>query len=131
MKLLVITHVPDPEGSPRDAWGNLAAPLGELWVLESERGPLTRLERFRALPAGLSLSLRRKVFTVGELLVVDDDGREIGGRNRKPSKWGVGFSTFSLGELNEAIALVLQIITTRDEANLTFNADAPTEGQGT
>ncbi len=106
MKLLVITKVPNPDTDGPLAQGNLAAPLAELWVLETRQGPLTRLEKFMGLPAGFSTVLRKEVFAVGDLLLVDDDGREIVGRGRKPSKWGIEYKTFEKWEGEHAIELI-------------------------
>ena len=36
-----------------------------------------------------------RVFYIGELLILDGFGREIGYPGRKPSKWGVRYETFS------------------------------------
>lgn len=44
-------------------------------------------------PALLILS-RMPVFAVGEILILDDDGREIAGHGRKPSKWAVTCEEF-------------------------------------
>lgn len=40
------------------------------------------------------LSLRTRVFVPGEILVLDDGGREIGGRGRAPGKWDVTLEHF-------------------------------------
>jgi len=106
MKLLVITWVPDPDGPGLEAQGNMAAPLAELFVKPSQDAQPVRLETFGGLPRGLSLVLLRQVFAKGELLLVDDDGRELGGRMRKPSKWHVKTQSFELSELESAIELV-------------------------
>jgi len=36
-----------------------------------------------------TLVFRQPVFMMGEILILDGDGREIGGRMRKPDKWDV------------------------------------------
>ncbi|SRR5712692_3372715 len=121
MKLLVITLVPDPLGP--DAIGNLAAPLGELYMVEpglsirhDNMQPATPLER---LNPALALSLRKTVFSTGEILIVDEDGREIGGAFRKPEKWGVHFDTFGLEEIEAAIALARTVCLPEVEATTT------------
>src|SRR3989344_3160310 len=48
-------------------------------------------------------------FRVGEILVVDGYGREVGGRRRKPSKWCVSFEEFRLGQLDTAIRLAEEV----------------------
>ena len=40
-------------------------------------------------------SIKGPVFVLGEILVVDESGREIGGKGRKPSKWWVEHETFN------------------------------------
>ena len=41
-----------------------------------------------------AMAFRAPVFDIGEILVLDLDGREIGGRGRKPSKWDVKCEVF-------------------------------------
>ena len=77
-EFIVITKVPTP---PED--GNLATALGDLFYASGEPvPPMTQL--------GLSIP----VFTLGEIIVADTNGREIGGRGRKPAKWFVEHETF-------------------------------------
>lgn len=40
-----------------------------------------------------------RTFQVGELLVVDADGREVGPRNRRPAEWNVDYEVFDYPEL--------------------------------
>jgi hypothetical protein len=40
------------------------------------------------------LMLRTPVFVAGEILILDDSGREVAGKGRKPDKWGVKFEYF-------------------------------------
>lgn len=53
------------------------------------------------LPFSAILSLRMPVFTLGEILILGEDGREVVGAGRKPSKWGV--RTEEYDDLNQAI----------------------------
>lgn len=61
---------------------------------------LSPITRFLG-PAAL-LSLRAPVFTLGEILLLDEDGREVDGPGRKPSKWGVSIQEFET--LDDAVA---------------------------
>ncbi len=71
----VVTEVPDATGDFME--GNLAMP-GPLYDQSSK--PVNPL---------VMLSLRTPVFHRGEILVMDLEGREVGGLGRKPSKWYV------------------------------------------
>lgn len=116
MRLAVVTWVPDPEGP--EGRGNLAAVIGELFVDETggriaAQAPIVRLEHMRGLSTqqaiGFVLSLRHEVFHIGEILVLDDDGREIGWPQRKPEKWHVRTQRFGIHEIEAAIALASQL----------------------
>lgn len=87
----VITRVPDPPD------GNLAAILDLFYVprpqeARPEHGYREQVER---LPPTVALALRAPVFDLGEVLVLNSDGREIVGRGRKPSKWDVDCETYA------------------------------------
>lgn len=41
-----------------------------------------------------AMALRVPVFTKGEVLILDDDGREVDGERRKPGKWNVRTEEF-------------------------------------
>jgi len=77
-KFAVITRVPDPT---KDR-GNLGA-LIAYKVSGDEVNPF------------MAPSFFQEVFSLGEIIVVDEWGREIGGVGRKPSKWGVESEVFS------------------------------------
>lgn len=82
----VITKVPDPKHSD----GNLASV-----VLYADGGG------FHPLAAQIALSGRIPVFTLGEVLILNADGREPFGEGRKPNKWDVSYEDFST--IEEAI----------------------------
>lgn len=71
----VVTDVPDGPGDFIE--GNLSMP-----------GPLYD-QKYNPVNPLVMLSLRTPVFHRGEILVMDADGREVGGLGRKPSKWDV------------------------------------------
>jgi len=56
----------------------------------------------------LWISLRTPVFSVGEILILGPDGREIGSPGRKPSKWGVTCEHFD--DLDTAVARALEVM---------------------
>lgn len=90
MTFTVITRVPDPE---KGEDGNLALALPIYFELN---GKVQALSPLTALP------LRMPVFALGEILILDDYGREYGGLGRKPSKWAVETEEFA--DLPAAIA---------------------------
>ena len=98
VKLAVVTRV-----GPAEEGGNLAVAM-DLW---QENTPPTRYDpigTWKPAPVMLQLSLRSRVFIPGEILVLDDDGREVAGRGRKPGKWDVSIETFDTLEAAAARA---------------------------
>ena len=88
MKFLVITKVPPPESG-----GNMAVPM-DIYI-RIENDPEGRCEPLpNNIQAALFLGCAQPVFTLGEILIVGEDGREVAGRGRKPSKWSVEVETF-------------------------------------
>lgn len=79
----VITKIPNPH----DDDGNLAA------AIVYGKGLTPQLQ------ALLLIHGRTEVFSLGEILIVNSDGREIGGNGRKPSKWNVSAEYFLTVEL--------------------------------
>lgn len=54
------------------------------------------------------INARLPVFHQGEILILDESGREIGGLQRKPSKWSVVIEVFD--NLDEAITIAQKTI---------------------
>lgn len=101
MKFGVVVSVPEGE----EVAGNLAVPTSGVWVARDPRDPM------RVEPVGphMLLALRVPVFAMGEILVLDESGREIAGPMRKPSKWSVGVELFDTIELAVARAKALAL----------------------
>lgn len=105
MEFCVITHVPDAENGES---GNLASvfPLYrqvEVPSIENDyKGKVEHINDFSLL------SLRSPVFTVGEILILGSDGREVGPIGRKPSKWDVGWETYK--DLDVAVARAQEVM---------------------
>jgi hypothetical protein len=98
----VITRVPDPP-----ELGNLAAALDVFIVTDartSERGYAEAVER---VPPQVAVNLRAPVFTLGEVLVLGSDGRELVSPGRMPSKWDVDCETYA--DVNSAIIRSWQV----------------------
>ena len=88
MILAVVTRVP-PDGDQ----GNLAVQV----PLFQDRGNVGLGDPLPAADPMLVISLRGPVFTIGEILVLDEKGgREVGGHGRKPGKWDVGLEYFEV-----------------------------------
>lgn len=94
MKFGVVVRVPEGE----DVAGNLALPMAGAWISKHPQDP-TRVE---PVPPALLLALRCPVFHRGEILVLDEDGREVAGHGRKPSKWDVDVELFET--IEQAVA---------------------------
>lgn len=97
---IVITKV------PKDETGN--------WAMDGESRPAIQVRQGSFIlqkphlseqAAAESLLGRMKsVFFVGELILVDLNGRELSYPQRKPSKWDVEMKTFPFEKVDEAIA---------------------------
>lgn len=110
MKYGVVTRVPDP--GVKGGTGNLA--VGQVYVLTELPGPDNGFMG-RVAPAwqalnipGLVVAIRVAVFTLGEVLVCDDDGRELTGRMRKPDKWDVDVEWYPTVEQASIVAQALE-----------------------
>lgn len=88
MNIAVITRVP-PDGDPR----NLAF-CGPVY-LQTSNSPedVQPISTVLGNPMA-ALMARTPVFVLGEILILDGDGREFAGRGRKPGKWGVELQNF-------------------------------------
>lgn len=71
------------------AMENFAVPIGlhEMSQMPTETNGY--LGEFRSVPFEIVVGLRMPVFHRGEILLLGDDGREIGTPGREPGKWGV------------------------------------------
>lgn len=74
--------------------GTLAAALDVRQVVETRHPGNDWTEVTEPVPPMVGLSLRRPVFTVGEILILGPDGRELGWPGRKPGKWDVDVEEF-------------------------------------
>lgn len=89
-KFAVITHVPDPETND----GNLASAL------------VYRLPK--DLQFHVMINGRTEVFALGEIVILNESGREIGGRGRKPSKWHINYELFDA--VDAAVARSAEVV---------------------
>lgn len=101
MKFGVITRIPDAE---KGESGNMAFALP--YFLTEQPGPtndfLGRVESGAKVLGAAAIAVRMPVFSLGEVLILDADGREIAGDRRKPGKWDVDCETYD--RLDEALA---------------------------
>lgn len=102
MKFGVITRVPEPPDA-----GNMALTIPYVVTEQPDEsnGWLGRVEVARLGPA--VLNFRGPVFALGEILVLDGDGREFTGRGRKPNKWDVDCREFD--DIQEALDCALAL----------------------
>jgi hypothetical protein len=83
MKIAVVIEA--KEGS-----GNLAIPGSPLYMVIGQRDASNGYqEQTKKLDILQTLGLRQQVFEVGEILILDESGREVGFPGRKPEKWDV------------------------------------------
>jgi hypothetical protein len=91
MALNLDVYVEKEQPSPENRWEGVRVPISDLM------GPAV-------------LSLRAPVFTLGEIMFLGEDGREVDGIQRKPDKWSVDIALYT--DLDEAVAMSR---TVRDE----------------
>lgn len=103
MRFGVITEVSAPEDG-----GNMACDLDIFRVVEERSAANGFTERLEQVPPQTLLGLRTPVFSVGEVLILDDGGREIPYPGRKPSKWSVGCEEFD--DLEAALARAKEVL---------------------
>lgn len=100
----VITQVPNPDEED----GNLAhemfcADIDKLNGTPTFR-PFRDLKR-RNAKGGFIIPVNLEVFSLGEIIIVDETEREIGGIGRKACKWYVEYKMFASDEMGKAIKL--------------------------
>ncbi len=100
----VITEVPEPESGR-----NMAAVIGVYERDPDDKHGLKVRPLAGEIGMAMLLEFRVEVFTLGEILIVDDSGREFAGKGRKPSKWGVGFEYFD--DIDSATAKAIEVST--------------------
>lgn len=104
MQIAVVTR------APHDAH-NMAVALDVFQITkdggvdESGKYQMDEVER---LPWPVLLQLRTLVFQVGEILILDSNGRELGYPGRKPDKWGVDIE--EVDTLEEAVQVARRVM---------------------
>ena len=104
MKFGVITKIPD-----RFDGGNLASAIGQVFVqIEEPSESNGYLGTYQDVGYPAALALRHQVFHLGEVLILDDDGRELPYPGRKPSKWSVECEEFD--DVERAVARAREVM---------------------
>lgn len=100
----VVTKIPDPTTDS----GNLAAPI----LYPDRESRIMSLGQLQQLVFAALVNLREEVFTLGEILLLDCDDRDIP-TTRKPSKWLISIE--QVDSLDEAVALSLKTIAENED----------------
>lgn len=83
--------------------GNMASALGAVFRKVHEGDESNDwVDEYDYVPFDSALHLYTQVFWRGEIIVLDSDGREVGGQGRKPSKWYVTCEEFD--NIEDAVA---------------------------
>ena len=82
-QIAVVTEVHDTD---------VAVALDVTLALPDATDPFTTVPVSDVFGPGALLAMRRPVWTLGEILILNADGREVAGLGRKPSKWSVGIT---------------------------------------
>ena len=92
----VITEIPDADAGQS---GNLASATDLYRVVEPPSDTNDWQSRVERVPIMLALNFRQPAFALGEILILNaGTDREIGGIQRKPSKWFIEYETFDTVE---------------------------------
>lgn len=97
MKFVVITKI-------RNVLGNLAVNMDLYEPSEEPSAANGYLGNYSRINVLIALNMRTPVFQVGEVLIVDDNGRELPYPGRKPAKWDVETEEFEIDRLGDALA---------------------------
>lgn len=107
MKIQVITKIPDVDKND----GNLC---DETFVVDYDKSKRNIFFRpFECIVENIGkikIPVQLEVFSLGEIIIVDNNEREIGGIQRKASKWFVDYKLFELDKINKAIKLSKDLI---------------------
>lgn len=88
--------------------GNMATALGQVFQETEKMSEANGWQsKYEHVNPAISLQLHMPVFTLGEILILDESGREVAGAGRKPSKWYVTCEEFNTVE--EAVARAQQL----------------------
>ena len=104
MKIQVITKIPDVD----DNDGNLSDEMFVADICKTNETPMFRPYNNGMLVQNrlnFKIPVKLEVFHLGEIIIVDDTEREIGGWFRKASKWHVSYKLFEPKNLDKAVAL--------------------------
>lgn len=102
----VITSV----SQPPDA-GNMKGDL-EVYLVEDRGAGLEEVVLLREVMPEMTLAVRTPVFQMGEILILNESGREVGYPGRKPSKWAVEYDEFPVDQLEAAVARAKDVMYT-------------------
>jgi hypothetical protein len=100
LRYQVITRVPDPDLDPT-ATGNLYDAIG--WWPDGGDYDY-KAKAVRDYKRG---SMWMPVFELGEVVIVNESGREVVGHGRKADKWDVGYEEFD--DIEQAIARAIEV----------------------
>jgi hypothetical protein len=114
LSFAVVTKTP----TGKEVTGNLAATLDIYQVVQNRTKENDYTEGIEQIPFPVALRLRQPVFHVGEILILDESGREIGYPGRKPGKWDVEIEEFFY--LDQAVVRAREVF----EASLRSEAAA-------
>ena len=93
-------------------YGNMASAAGQVFVKTKDgNADNSWVDEYEYVSFTEAMELYTQVFWKGEILVLDESGREIGGVGRKPSKWFVTCEHFN--NIEDAIRRSREV--TRDD----------------
>ena len=105
MKIQVITKIPNPDTND----GNLYNDTMVFDIDKTNKCPTLRPigdNDYYVNKINNRLSVKLEAFQLGELIIVDDEGREIGGLQRKVYKWpDVRYKEFEMKDIDKAVKL--------------------------
>jgi len=105
-KIQVITKVPDIESNDGNLYDDTF--IG-LWDKSNDELYFRAYQDMPKYRHHTTINVKLSVFILGEIIIVDDKLREIGGMGRKADKWFVDYKLFEMKDIRRAIDLSVKI----------------------
>lgn len=88
---------------------DLAIPMNDLYAVQGERTQETGwVEPVEKLNIIQMIGLRQSVFHLGEIIIINENGREVAAPGRKADKWSVDTEVFD--NLEDAVKRAEEVI---------------------
>lgn len=107
IKIQVITKIPDVDKHD----GNLCSEILVADIINDRPifRPFRNLENVKN-KINNKIQVKLEVFSLGEIIIINSGGREIGGIERNADKWFVSYKEFELSDIDKAVKLSRKLV---------------------